>query len=717
MFALQSLKDTVTELPRGGFLVQTSAGYIQVGAPPETIKDTMLLPASVPQVFVLPVRLFNPEKGISLSELEFPIYFNFFLKKRRTTIVATREQAARLTRVLQEAVFGPADLDIAVDAPDGRTVLPDIRPEMAHYRSFSFDDLFTFIYLENSRCRIGEVEIRLEDDGRYSFSDRGKPLAHTPASIEYTPRFDIGARLKEPYRPPLFAVTCLGPSHGFDPTENTSGFIIWLNHRGIMVDPPVNSTEWLRDSNVNPKLIDSVILTHCHADHDTGTFQKLMEEVKVTIYTTRTIMESFLRKYSALADESIDYLRRLFDFSPVAIDKPFFIHGAGFTASYSLHSIPTIGFKMNFQNRSFVYSSDHQGDPRIHKELRDKGVLSPGRFAELSAFPWDSQVIYHEAGIPPLHTTVAYFISLPKEAQKRIHIYHIAKKDFPAGTSLELCKFGMEHTVNLPVSAPPFEKTYEVLSLLKHLDFFHGFSIQKAQEFMAAIEEETFKKGRIIIRQGSQGEKFYIIYAGNVAVTLEGLERKKIYSEFEYFGEVALITDQPTTADVTAETDVIVYSMTKDKFLNFIANTEFEETLKRLVKNRDRETWNILSGSRIFGRLTSYQKTWIESALTGVNLAGRGVLVEAGQPFERMYIIREGAIDVTKNGKKAASLGRGDFIGELGGVETNAPSPYRFSHDGDVSLFALSREDVLAFARANPGLIMKFKFDLLLKGR
>jgi hypothetical protein len=193
MFALQSLKDTVTELPRGGFLVQTSAGYIQVGAPPETIKDTMLLPASVPQVFVLPVRLFNPEKGISLSELEFPIYFNFFLKKRRTTIVATREQAARLTRVLQEAVFGPADLDIAVDAPDGRTVLPDIRPEMAHYRSFSFDDLFTFIYLENSRCRIGEVEIRLEDDGRYSFSDRGKPLAHTPASIEYTPRFDIGA--------------------------------------------------------------------------------------------------------------------------------------------------------------------------------------------------------------------------------------------------------------------------------------------------------------------------------------------------------------------------------------------------------------------------------------------------------------------------------------------------------------------------------------------
>ena len=57
MLALKELKETVTELPRGGYLVQTSAGYFQLGAPPETIKDTMLLPDSVPQVFILPRRL------------------------------------------------------------------------------------------------------------------------------------------------------------------------------------------------------------------------------------------------------------------------------------------------------------------------------------------------------------------------------------------------------------------------------------------------------------------------------------------------------------------------------------------------------------------------------------------------------------------------------------------------------------------------------------
>lgn len=30
-----------TALPRGGYLVDTSEGYIQIGSPPETIKDTM----------------------------------------------------------------------------------------------------------------------------------------------------------------------------------------------------------------------------------------------------------------------------------------------------------------------------------------------------------------------------------------------------------------------------------------------------------------------------------------------------------------------------------------------------------------------------------------------------------------------------------------------------------------------------------------------------
>ncbi len=34
------------------------------------------------------------------------------------------------------------------------------------------------------------------------------------------------------FRPPAFGVTVLGSSHGFDPAGTTSGYILWINHRG-----------------------------------------------------------------------------------------------------------------------------------------------------------------------------------------------------------------------------------------------------------------------------------------------------------------------------------------------------------------------------------------------------------------------------------------------------------------------------------------------------
>ena len=79
----------VMSLPRGGYLIETSVGSIQFGAPPETIKDTMKLEGGVPSVFVLPGEFFNWTKGISIAELEFPIYYNYFIKKKKTLVICT----------------------------------------------------------------------------------------------------------------------------------------------------------------------------------------------------------------------------------------------------------------------------------------------------------------------------------------------------------------------------------------------------------------------------------------------------------------------------------------------------------------------------------------------------------------------------------------------------------------------------------------------------
>ena len=256
-------------------------------------------------------------------------------------------------------------------------------------------------------------------------------------------------------------------------------------------------------------------------------------------------MMSFLRKYAALSDMPVSNLMKLFIFHPLRIGKSEFIHGGKFQMFYSLHSIPTFGFKMDFQDQTFVYSSDHNNDPAVHKKLLDERVITPERYKEFRDFPWDSKVIYHESGVPPLHTPIAYLNSLPKEIQKKTVVYHIAAKDFPKETSLTLATFGIEKTLVFPTTTPYYDKAYQVLNVLNHLDFFRDMEITKAQSFLTIVQEEHFKKGECIIRKGTAGDKFYVILSGNVSVAGEGLETRKIYGTYEYFGEVAIITGKP----------------------------------------------------------------------------------------------------------------------------------------------------------------------------
>ena len=211
---------------------------------------------------------------------------------------------------------------------------------------------------------------------------------------------------------------------------------------------------------MNPKFIDSIILTHCHADHDAGTFQKILEEERVTIYTTFTIIESFLRKYGAFSGEDRDLLRRLFTFRPVFMGRPFYLHGGAFNIFYSVHSIPTMGFQLEFQRKTFVYSSDHQGDPEVQQSMLDQGVITKERYEQLRDFPWGSDVIYHEAGIAPLHTPIGYLNSLPEEIQRKTVVYHIARKDFPFEheTFLTHATFGIENTLYFDTTSMQYEE-------------------------------------------------------------------------------------------------------------------------------------------------------------------------------------------------------------------------------------------------------------------
>ena len=326
------------------------------------------------------------------------------------------------------------------DAWDER---PNLEEEAAFFRrprngnKIDVESLYNFIIFDADG--VATIDDRLsvrfsEVDNCFSIVEDGLVVAEVPNVVTINPHFGIDNTIPASmpqaiFEPPAFGITMLGSSHGFDPKGVTSGFVLWMNRRGIMVDPPPASSQYLEQRSIPRRLIQSIILTHCHADHAAGTFQKILDEGRITLMTTTTIMVQFLKKFSKTTRLPKQFLAKIFDFRQVKISEKFLIHGGYLRFFYSLHAIPCIGFEAFFGGKSLVYSADTMNDVDTINMLYDEKILSAKRRDFLLRFPWHHDVVLHEAGVPPIHTPLSTFYKQPAEVRKNIYLVHISAEN------------------------------------------------------------------------------------------------------------------------------------------------------------------------------------------------------------------------------------------------------------------------------------------------
>jgi len=250
------------------------------------------------------------------------------------------------------------------------------------------------------------------------------------------------------FYPPSFGVTVLGNSHGFDSTGSTSGYVLWVNGRGIMIDPPPYSSATLEKEGIRPRTIVAIILTHCHADHDAGAFQKVLTGSPVVVITTPTIYKSFIRKYAALSALSPAILRHSHRHKAAIIGEPLRFQGANFYFIYTLHTVPCIGFRVEWRGRSMVFTGDHFNSPSDIYKLQVKGVMTKERADDLRNLPLqDTDLLLHESGVPPVHTSIAVLEQLPQRVKDRMYVVHTA--GLPTDCELRVAPTGTAGTIRL----------------------------------------------------------------------------------------------------------------------------------------------------------------------------------------------------------------------------------------------------------------------------
>ena len=105
-----------------------------------------------------------------------------------------------------------------------------------------------------------------------------------------------------------------------------------------------------------------------------------------------------------------------------------------------------------------------------------------------------------------------------------------------------------------------------------------------------AASQHLIAKNDQFAGQGDPGDLFYLIRNGTVDVRIhDGRQEKKVaeLTEGQYFGEAALITNEPRNATVIAKEESVFYALEKKNFRTVLEQSaSFEEELRQALFNR-----------------------------------------------------------------------------------------------------------------------------------
>lgn len=80
------------------------------------------------------------------------------------------------------------------------------------------------------------------------------------------------------------------------------------------------------------------------------------------------------------------------------------------------------------------------------------------------------------------------------------------------------------------------------------------------------MERRELTPGEAVLRQGEEGDRFYVVFSGMLNVRQENRGERGMLRPGDYFGEVALAMGVPRTATVSALTPAVVASCDRKTF-------------------------------------------------------------------------------------------------------------------------------------------------------
>lgn len=185
---------------------------------------------------------------------------------------------------------------------------------------------------------------------------------------------------------------------------------------------------------------------------------------------------------------------------------------------------------------------------------------------------------------------------------------------------------------------------------------FQQLDANSKKTVIEALAKKVFSKGDEIIKQGDEGDFFYIIELGTVDFFVNG-NQVNSSGEGSSFGELALMYNSPRAATALASTDVTCWALDRLTFRRIL----LERTFNRRLMYED-----FLKDVKVLSNLSNHERLKLADALSTEIYHKGDKIVQEGEKGESFYFIESGTCQVVKEGKgPLVKLAKGDYFGEV----------------------------------------------------
>ena len=223
--------------------------------------------------------------------------------------------------------------------------------------------------------------------------------------------------------------------------------------------------------------------------------------------------------------------------------------------------------------------------------------------------------------------------------QMKIKMASESELDLAAMEEFDLSKLFTEKTED--------EKS-RIAEAIRASVMFQNITDEQREMIFGVMEPISVKKGTWVIKQGTVGDRFYIVdngrfevrivpdgeddeegTGGNVVHVYEGSHEKHAHPSF---GELALMYSAPRAASIIAQTDGHLWALHRYAFRQVLAQQSGRQ-----------ELISTLNKMEIFKNLRNDEISNIAAVMEEVTFGRGEMIAEQGQPGETMYVIKTGS--------------------------------------------------------------------------